>query len=680
MNKLIFILVSYLSFSITNSASSQTSSSSLIATNYNYLKTESAFLFTDNSVYTKGEKILYKVFVWGNTDLQEISNVAFVLLKNSRGRIIEQQRILINEGEGNGDIILSDSLTTDIYTVEVYTKWMQNFSETPLSLKNVWVGDPKQSLSDSKDPNLSVSIFPESGNFLADNLPNKLLIYPATYHPEGFRFELSDPDGKQIQNVAFDAFYGVTAVSIAKAGVYSYRICFSGSEKCITGILPTSELPSFEIAENSDGSIKVSFRNFESSNLNTTTLIAMNNGSIILSRDLKTTEDIVVKAHELRSGEIQVLLLNKTHGITAFQSFYNLKGEGKSNLKLVSEKAKSIDERLVYLKNDKNNKFKLTALVQPKEVAGYLTSVSELKKQGVDVDMLLSQKNYGNNEVLKRIVNGTDFEYNNYRFVSVNDSTRLINNKIYNTPIDLLLSGFDKPAHLDSILYFKSRLDRVKKTYELTESSFQKITPDKSFIPDDYTEIKSTKDFLDLAIPNLLPAPGSKNKEQVFSFTNLKEQKSFYSQPPIICLNGFILPSIKSIYDFPLSDISSIDIVYNAQSIIEQGVKDFFPNGVIFVFTKSKLHPLVQYSRSNFPFFSRGVNWPGQFNNNNTIHSDKRIPQFKTVYNWYPSLVFDDKRPVLCNTPNNAETEFYLTLLTMSEAREGVIERFRLKK
>lgn len=683
MKKLLIVLLfSYLGFGAANTSCAQNDTQSVITTDFNYIKTESAFLFTDNSTYIKGDKILYKVFVWGNADseLQELSNVAFILFKNSTGKIIEQQKILISNGEGNGDITLSDSLTNDIYTIEVYTKWMQNFSETPLSLKNIWVSDLAQHLPDYKDSRLSVSIVPEGGNFLADNKQNKLLIYPAIYHPEGFRFELFDPDGIEIQNAEFNTFYGVTTVRITKTGVYSYRVCFLNSGKCTTGILSTSDQPSFKIEETIDGIIKIIFRNFERINQNAITLLGLKNGEVILSKVIQSNEDIIINGGDLEGGEIQIMLLNKAKNIVAFQSFYNLAGKESNKLNLVSEKVESVDERNIYLRSNKNGRFKVTALVQPKKVACYLTSIAELKKRGVDVDILLSLKSYGYNVILKKILSNTDFEYNNYRFVSVNDSSKILNTETYSTPIDLLLSGFDKPILLDSIIYFKSQLERVRRTYDLSESTFQKINPDKSFVPDDYTEIKNTKDFLDLAIPNLHPAPGGKSKEQVFSFTNLKQQKSYYPQPPIVCLNGFILPSIKSIYDFPLSDISSIDIVFNAQSIFEQGVKDFFPNGVIFFFTKNKLHPLVQYSRSNSPFFSKELNWPSQFSNNYPGGNDNRIPRFKSVYNWYPTLTLDDKTPILCNTPEEVEREFYLTLIRMSDARDGVIGRIRIKK
>ena len=91
---------------------------------------EKVYLHLDNTCYFKGDTIWYKAYVVRADDLTytDMSRILYVELLSPDGMVVERQGIIIsNEGYGDGNFTLQDSIYSGYYEVRAYTRWMLNF-------------------------------------------------------------------------------------------------------------------------------------------------------------------------------------------------------------------------------------------------------------------------------------------------------------------------------------------------------------------------------------------------------------------------------------------------------------------------------------------------------------------------------------------------------------------------
>jgi len=156
---------------------------------------EKVYLHTDRSFYNIGESLWYKAYLTNakNNILLKQSNVLYVEIISSKSNIIARNKTFINNGLGNGDFILSDSIgiKAGTYQLRAYTNYMRNFGDDFIFKKEFEVIDinQKKDLENSNLPtnnensivseslnspipenNLQVTFFPEGGSII-NNIP-----------------------------------------------------------------------------------------------------------------------------------------------------------------------------------------------------------------------------------------------------------------------------------------------------------------------------------------------------------------------------------------------------------------------------------------------------------------------------------------------------------------------------
>lgn len=94
---------------------------------------EKVYLHFDNTSYYQGDTIWYKAYVVtdnGNKP-SNISRPLYVELVDQLGNVMQRHIVKIANGEGHGQISLSDMFFTGYYEVRAYTKWMLAFDRDP---------------------------------------------------------------------------------------------------------------------------------------------------------------------------------------------------------------------------------------------------------------------------------------------------------------------------------------------------------------------------------------------------------------------------------------------------------------------------------------------------------------------------------------------------------------------
>ncbi|MFD0763308.1 TonB-dependent receptor [Mucilaginibacter lutimaris] len=109
---------------------------------------EKVHLHLDKPYYSIGDDIWFKAYVVNSekNELSTLSNILYVDLVDDRDSIHETKVVPLNNGLGNGEFALSDSLVTaGKYHLKAYTRWMQNYNDEFIFNKDIEIGDARVS-------------------------------------------------------------------------------------------------------------------------------------------------------------------------------------------------------------------------------------------------------------------------------------------------------------------------------------------------------------------------------------------------------------------------------------------------------------------------------------------------------------------------------------------------------
>ena len=138
---------------------------------------EKVYLHTDRDSYYPGDDIWFKAYLIDATDrlLTSHSYNLHVEMISPDSKIIESRIIKLNEGLGNGDFRLPDTIRSGQYMLRAFTNYMRNFGDQLFFNKDITIINPtdaSKTFSDTTDyirNKLEISFFPEGGS-LVDNV------------------------------------------------------------------------------------------------------------------------------------------------------------------------------------------------------------------------------------------------------------------------------------------------------------------------------------------------------------------------------------------------------------------------------------------------------------------------------------------------------------------------------
>ncbi|MDP4185735.1 MAG: TonB-dependent receptor plug domain-containing protein, partial [Bacteroidota bacterium] len=137
---------------------------------------EKVYLHFDREFYASGDDIWFKAYMVNALDnkLANSSKCLYIELISPESKILKREAIQLENGTGNGDFHLKDSLPTGNYMIRAYTTWMQNFGEYFFFKKEIHIeglpglAEPPQNSKTPADSNqqIDVQFFPEGGSLI----------------------------------------------------------------------------------------------------------------------------------------------------------------------------------------------------------------------------------------------------------------------------------------------------------------------------------------------------------------------------------------------------------------------------------------------------------------------------------------------------------------------------------
>lgn len=142
---------------------------------------EKVYLHVDRDYYNTGEDIWFKSYVINalTNKLSLITNNLHIELISPSSVIIQSRVVRIENGLGNGDFQLSDSLPSGTYQLRAYTNFMRNFDDNFFFRKEIIVINPLDGGNElSIDPEyienrIVINFFPEGGS-LVENVSSTI--------------------------------------------------------------------------------------------------------------------------------------------------------------------------------------------------------------------------------------------------------------------------------------------------------------------------------------------------------------------------------------------------------------------------------------------------------------------------------------------------------------------------
>ncbi|MBX2920821.1 MAG: hypothetical protein KF746_01415 [Chitinophagaceae bacterium] len=174
MKRTCFLMI--ISLSLTTLYSQDKAEQALQQFEQHYPQEKVYMLFSKNS-YVAGETIWFKAVVFEGYNRSSISTSLFVELYNSNKNQVTRGIIPLFDGEGNGSIVLPDSLKEGAYYVRAYTQWMLNFDESFQYIQPIAVYNPSSQqklVADTTAP-WTAAAFPEGGTFI-EGVANKVAV------------------------------------------------------------------------------------------------------------------------------------------------------------------------------------------------------------------------------------------------------------------------------------------------------------------------------------------------------------------------------------------------------------------------------------------------------------------------------------------------------------------------
>ena len=330
---------------------------------------EKVYLHTDRNVYLQGDDIWLKAYlVNGQSNIpMGASGNLYVELIGPDSKIVSSEAVRIENGLGNSDFKLTDSVPAGKYRLRAYTNWMRNFGDkfifekgitilnaAPLAVQpvNIPTGKPakKPRASDEDAPVAKppvVRFFPEGGT-LVNDVNDVVAVKAEDINGIGIPVsgEVIATSGRSVAKFTCDSLgFGSFSLTPDETQTYTANIIFKGDKSTVD--LPLALAKGFVLSVSKTDSIIY-------------TAISCNDATFT---EFGGMNAVLVARHAGHTYFKDQIKLSTKSVLTNFPDT-NLP-EGLATITLYDERSRALTERVIYISH--KNKAKL-ALQTDKKV------------------------------------------------------------------------------------------------------------------------------------------------------------------------------------------------------------------------------------------------------------------------------------------------------------------------
>lgn len=183
-----------------------------ILNNYFDLEREAIHLHLNKTTFINNEAVWYQGYIINRkTNMPYFTTNVYVLLFDEKGKQLSEKLIYASNGTFFGKIDLGPKLDSGNYYIQVYTNWMNNFSENESTLTKIQVINPSQGTKNYKKINLEsleISLNPEGKSYIygVSNVIGVQLKDCRGNAPENIEASLENSKGEVLKTFKLNAF------------------------------------------------------------------------------------------------------------------------------------------------------------------------------------------------------------------------------------------------------------------------------------------------------------------------------------------------------------------------------------------------------------------------------------------------------------------------------------------
>jgi hypothetical protein len=207
--------------------------------------TERIYLHNDKPYYFTGETIWFKLYCFDGSFVKpsSISRIAYVELLTDDHSPVFQEKILLENGTGDGYFFINSRIGSGIYTLRAYTSLMRNRDEGYFFEEEITIISPfKPNFDEAPSATgINISFYPEGGR-LVQGLESRVA------------FQLNNNLGEAVQSTGFlvdelgnrvmelsSSERGIGVLSIIPEAGKQYKAIFNDGTKSYESALPSAE-------------------------------------------------------------------------------------------------------------------------------------------------------------------------------------------------------------------------------------------------------------------------------------------------------------------------------------------------------------------------------------------------------------------------------------------------------
>ncbi|HYE55257.1 MAG TPA: hypothetical protein VD996_10450, partial [Chitinophagaceae bacterium] len=161
---------------------------------------EKIYLHFDRSLYTPGETIWFKAYIFSGAFPSQISKTVYAELLDEQGKLLQRKSAPVFMSAAAAAFDLPADLKSSQVYVRAYTKWMLNFDQSFLFEKNIPIAVKRKSAG-ATAPTAYLQFFPEGGN-LVSGLTSKIAFKATDGRglPFNVKGDIVDGTGKKVNS------------------------------------------------------------------------------------------------------------------------------------------------------------------------------------------------------------------------------------------------------------------------------------------------------------------------------------------------------------------------------------------------------------------------------------------------------------------------------------------------
>lgn len=208
---LLSFLISPFAFS-QNDTNEEYSKIAGVLDNYFDLEREAIHLHLDKTTFMNTETIWYQGYIINRkTAKPYFTTNVFVVLYDEKGKQLSDKLVYATNGVFSGKIDLNSKLQSGNYYIQVFTNWMNNFSENESTITKVSIINPTEGLKNYKKINpesLELFLHPEGESLISD-VSNTIGVQVKDCRgnsPENIEASIQKSNGEVIKTIKLNRF------------------------------------------------------------------------------------------------------------------------------------------------------------------------------------------------------------------------------------------------------------------------------------------------------------------------------------------------------------------------------------------------------------------------------------------------------------------------------------------